>query len=161
MRTCNFKIICSLLAVLIFATSASAQQSQPSWSPLRVAKWSTLTIATAAVVYGFTQNRRADREYADIERVCQDIPNRCIRQADSDAFADQALESRYQTVVRRDQRARVALLAGQLGLAASVVLFVLDLPGSSSPPGIPYNPKPLRLSVDRSAVRIGWVVAVR
>jgi hypothetical protein len=107
---------------------------------MRIAKWSTLTVSTAAVVYGFTQNRSADHEYEQLESLCQSDPTACERTA-SDEYADPALESRYQSVLRRDDHAKVALLAGQIGIAASVVLFILDLSSRSEPGDIPYNPQ--------------------
>lgn len=119
-------------------------QVNAQWTPVRVAKWSTLGASTSALIYGFTQNRSADREYASIERMCSDNPGSCARADNSDVFADAALEQRYQKVLRRDDRARTALVAGQLGLLASLALFIIDLPGSATPKTVPYNPKAVR-----------------
>ena len=122
------------------------------WSVVRIAKWGTLLASAGTLAYGFNQNRLADREYEDIERLCQSSPVACENRPDSDAYADPALESRYQDVVRRDDRARLALLAGQVGLAASVLLFILDLSEGSLPHDIPYDPRPLRVSVGAHTV---------
>ena len=103
-----------------------------------------------------SENRSADRAYEDIERLCLDTPEACKRRLDNDAYEDAALEARYQDVVKRDDRARFALLAGQVGIAASVLLFILDLPGHPAAEDIPYNPRPLRLGLDRTgAIHVG------
>lgn len=115
----------------------------------RIAKWTTLLASAGAAGYGFTENRAADREYEELERICEGNPALCEKQPASEAYADAALEARYQRIVDRDDRARLALLAGQVGIAASVVLFILDLPDQSTPEDIPYDPKPLRVGLRR------------
>lgn len=155
--------VCALSAVASPAMAQRAGQrfevqqdtitpSRGGWSVVRVAKWGTLLASAGTLTYGFTQNRAADREYEDIERLCQSNPAACETKPDSDEYADPALETRYQNVVRRDDRARLALLAGQVGLAASVLLFILDLSESSLPHDIPYDPRPLRVSVGAHTV---------
>ena len=49
----------------------------------------------------------------------------------------------------RDDRARLALLGGQLGILASVVMFIIDLPDRETPEDIPYDPKPIRFGLRR------------
>lgn len=137
------------------AQQDTAQQIHHGWTALRIAKWSTLAGSTAAVVYGFSQNRLADREYAAIEKLCEGSPDQCARTS-SDTYADAALEQRYQSVVTRDRHARRALLAGQLGVAASVVLFVLDLRDAAAPGDIPYEPHGLHLDVSRKGLELQW-----
>lgn len=167
------RLIVALTFFLVSTTPALAQQAQsrfaanqdtaanrPSWSVLRVAKWTSLLTSTGAAVYGFAQNRVADREYEDIERLCQDDPAACATQPGG-GYLDAALEARYQSVVRRDDRARVALLAGQIGLAASVLMFILDLPESTTPDDIPYDPRPIRLNVGISQVELGLHFEIR
>jgi len=159
----------ALLFTVAFASPLLAQRAQPTfeagdsvqqrahhaWRPLRIAKWSTLGAATAAVVYGFTQNRQADREYAGIEELCIQSPEQCARNADN-SYADAALEQRYQNVVTRDQHARLGLLLGQAGLVASVALFLLDLHNSAAPEDIPYEPKPFTVGAARHGVELRW-----
>lgn len=153
------RIGCALVLLLTFTASASAQHASnrfasvqdtairvgSSWSPIRIAKWSTLLASTSAAAYGFAQNRIADRDYEDIERQCLATLSSCDRKTGSDVYADATLEERYQTVVRRDDRAKVALLAGQVGLAASVLMFIIDLPKGTGPQDIPYEPHPLQV----------------
>ena len=166
-------LVCCLLCV-VSSTPLMAQRAQqrfdvrqdtvvnqPSWSPLRIAKWTTLLASTGAAVYGFTQNRVADREYEDIERLCQNEPITCALKPGSSEYADPALESRYQSVVDRDDRAQLALLAGQVGLAATVLMFILDLPNNTTPEDIPYEPRRIRLGVRAGEVNVGVAIQVR
>ena len=131
-----------IIALLSLATNSYAQIK-----PIRVAKWSTLTLSTGSLMYGYFQNRAADRDYADIERLCQNNPLSCARLNDTGPYADAALESRYQGVLRRDDRAKFALIAGEVGLLTSLALFIIDLPSGSTTKTIPYNPKALRLQL--------------
>ncbi|HEX6559675.1 MAG TPA: hypothetical protein VF021_09440 [Longimicrobiales bacterium] len=168
MRTCRYRIVGAALLLLGLQTSLRAQRAQPTfdaqrdssqmrtaraWRPLRIAKWSTFAASTAAVVYGFSQNRVADREYASIEQLCKDAPDQCTRTG-TDTYADAALEARYQNVVTRDDHARLALTAGQLGIAASVLLFVLDLHDDAVPKDVPYEPRPLQLDVNQHGIML-------
>ena len=162
-------------AVLVFsiASPAAAQRAQKrfapadtthsahAWTPLRITKWGTLALSTTAAVYGFTQNRKADREYGDIERLCDATPDSCTRTSEGGAYSDAALEERYQSVVQRDSRAKSALLAGQIGIVASVVLFVLDLPKSATPQDIPYEPRPLRVGLLADGLAVQLTIATR
>jgi hypothetical protein len=115
--------------------------------PLRIAKWTTLVIAGGAAAYGFSQNRIADRDYEALERECEASPPACAKVAGSDVYADPQLEQRYQNILERDDRARLALLGGQLGILASVVMFIIDLPDRETPEDIPYDPKPIRFGL--------------
>lgn len=147
--------------IIVFLLIIGCFDAAYAQSKLKIAKWVTLTASTASIAYGFTQNRSADHEYEDIERLCVDNALACLRSGTTDAFADAALESRYQNVLKRDDRAKTALVLGEIGLVASVVLFILDLPGSSTPESIPYEPKPLRFSVDARGLKVGVFLPVR
>lgn len=123
------------------AHAASSVQERSGWRPLAVAKWTTAAAAAGAAVYGVVQNRRADHQYEDLEQVCVEEPFRCEERLPNGAYADAELEARYQDVRDLDGRARAALIAGQIGVAASVVLFILDLRNSDGPQNIPYEPR--------------------
>jgi hypothetical protein len=120
-----------------------------AWRPMRIAKWASLIASTGAAAYGFSQNRLADRDYERLERECDEAPNSCAKATGSDTYLDVALEQRYQRILDRDEDARLALLAGQIGIAASVVMFIIDLPDHASPEDIPYDPKPVRFGLSR------------
>ena len=125
----------------------AGEDEQIDLRPIRIAKWATLIAATGAAGYGFAENRRADREYEDIERECGATPALCAMDPATGSYTNLELEQRYQRVTERDDRARVALLAGQIGIAASVIMFIIDLPGTSTPDDIPYEPRPLRVGL--------------
>jgi hypothetical protein len=134
--------------------------AQSTWRPLRIAKWGVFLASSGAAVYGFLENREADREYEAIERVCDADPAACATQPDGETYVDAALEARYRAVLERDDRAQLALIAGQVGLAASVLLFILDLSEGATPDDIPYDPRPLRLGVrpDKVELVFRWPV---
>jgi hypothetical protein len=119
------------------------------WRPLRIAKWTTLLASSAVAAYGFSQNRVADNDYEELERECEANPPACARGPGNDAYLDPALEQRYQQILERDDRARIALLGGQLGILASVVMFIIDLPDRATPEDIPYEPKAVRFGLRR------------
>ena len=131
------------------------------WSPIRVVKWSTALTSAGVVAYGFVQNRDADRAYEEIEIMCEANEVACLTKPNSDEYADPVLEARYNAVLRRDERAQLALLAGQIGLAASVLLFILDLPEGTSTNDIPYDPSPLRLGMRAEQLQLGIHLPVR
>lgn len=145
-----------------FAVSSdSVRVARDGWDAIRVVKWSAALASAGVVAYGFVQNREADREYVEIERLCQTDENVCATKPGSDEYADPALEARYNDVLQRDERAQVALIAGQIGLAASVLLFILDLPEGSITNDIPYDPRRLRLGFDNERLRMGLNVSAR
>jgi hypothetical protein len=159
----------------IFAAPASAQRApahfaavqdtvrtvRGGWSPIRVVKWTTALTSAGVVTYGFIQNRDADRAYEEIEIMCEANEVACITKPNSDEYADPALEARYNAILERDDRAQLALLAGQIGLAASVLLFIIDLPKGTGTNDIPYDPSPLRLGMRAEQLQIGVHLPVR
>jgi hypothetical protein len=129
------------------AVQDTARDARPALRPMRVAKWATFLASTGAAAYGFTQNRVADRDYEELERECDDAPASCTKASGSEAYLNPALEQRYQRILDRDETAKVALLAGQIGIAASVIMFIVDLPDREEPEDIPYEPKPMRFGL--------------
>lgn len=151
-----------LLAALVPAPALHAQrvdnslrmqdttrEIRSSWRPMRIVKWTALLASAGAAGYGFAQNRVADEDYEQLEMECEESPVSCAKLSTSDNYADPALEQRYQRILKRDENARTALLAGQIGIAASVILFIIDLPSRESPEDIPYEPKPVRFGLSR------------
>ena len=110
-------------------------------SRLSIAKWSTLLVSSAIGAYGFAANDDAEDRYRALEQLCAQDTVRCADRLPNDAFADAEMEAHYQDVIRLDRRARVALIASQVGIATSVVLFILDLREGEAPPNIPYEPE--------------------
>ena len=152
---CILCIMSGIAAPLAAQTGAPGNTGQPTshtdsvvvvrTSPvLRASKWTALALSAGAAAYGFSQNRSADKDYTALEEMCIADRENCARRS-GQAYADAELERRYQAVRARDDRARLALLGSQLGVAATVVLFVIDLRHNRPPKDIPYTPRSLDL----------------
>ena len=143
------------------ARAAGPQAVEPrgGWSLLRVGKWLSLGVAAGSAAYGLHVGGDADRAFRDLEGVCELEPQRCAPRNSDGSFTDIELEQRYQDVVAMDDRARTALVVGQLGIVLTAVLFILDL-GDDRPDDIPYVPPPPRLSVGPAGVGVSaaWTV---
>ncbi len=170
-RTCSAFLLVVFMAAPGRATAQSTSDRPAPTAPdsaatfatsgfpkLRVAKWSTLTFAAAAGIYGFVESARADDRYNELESLCQASPADCqLRTADG-AYQDTRFETLYQTVRRHDRRAHYSLIAGQVGVATSVVLFLLDLGNAHPPRDIPWVPRDLRVRRTRGGADVGiWL----
>jgi len=156
-----------LVAILLAPGTATAQatagdppdsgaaRAAAGFPRLRVAKWSTLTLATAAGIYGFVESARADDRYDELDSLCADAPLDCARRTPAGAYQDPQLEALYQTVRKHDRRAHYALIAGQVGFATSVVFFLLDLGNARPPRDIPWVPQALHVERTRDGVSFG------
>lgn len=113
--------------------------------PLSVAKWGSTAATAAAAVYGFSASLTADDHYARIERLCAEDASRCASRDADGGYLDPEIARLDEEASRLDRRARLALLASQVGVAASVVLFVLDLRNPGAPPNLPYIPSKVRV----------------
>ena len=134
------------------ATTPQSLETAAASSRLRIAKWSSLFASIGTAGYGFHMNDEANRAFDDLEERCLAANLTCRARQDDGSFQDPLLERDYQRVLSIDRRARVALVAGQVGLAAAVVLFILDL-GGSGPDIIPFDPPRLRFEADGG---VGW-----
>ncbi|HEX6694971.1 MAG TPA: hypothetical protein VF035_09770 [Longimicrobiales bacterium] len=148
------RILCTVL-LCCFGGSAAAHAQLVDTVPtpkrnqfVRVAKWTTLAASAGAAVYGFTTSRRADDGYAALETLCEENRPNCENRING-AYADADMERRYQEVLDLDGKARTALTASQVGVAATVLLFIYDLRNPSSPKGIPYEPRALQITPAR------------
>jgi len=134
---------------------SAAARATSRFPKLRVAKWSTLTIGAAAGIFGFVESARADSRYNELDSRCAASPAACqLRTADG-AYQDAEFEALYQSVRKHDRRAHNALIAGQVGVATSVVFFLLDLGNARPPSDIPWVPQDLRVRRTRDGVSVG------
>ena len=145
------RVLCTI-ALLSMSTGGMLQAQIMDTLPtpkrnqfVRFAKWTTLAASAGAAVYGFTTNRRADDGYAELEELCEANRANCEAR-NAGAYADPALEQRYQDVIALDGKARNALVASQVGVAATVLLFIYDLRSAAPPRGIPYEPRSLEVA---------------
>ena len=86
------------------------------------------------------------------------LAGRCAARLPDGAYADPELEALYQSVVRLDRRARLALIASQVGVGASVLLFVLDLRDGGGPRNIPFQPRSFRVAPRPDGVELRWAL---
>jgi len=152
MRT--MRIAAPLLLALALLGPASLHAQEPlrqpepsSFRPVRIAKWALLAGGAGAALYGLQQNQRADDAYERLEALCLEDADRCRQRTQDGAYADPALEQQYQVVRDYDGRARTSLLAGQLGVAGSAVLFIIDLRNARPPRNIPFEPSRIEVGV--------------
>ena len=130
-------------------TTSEPPVQKGSWTALRIAKWSTAVGAAGTALYGFVNNQRADERFESLEQNCASEPVRCSDRLPNGAYADAALEADYQAARSIDRHARTALILGQVGVVASVVLFIADLRNSDAPADIPYEPRTLDVTTSR------------
>ena len=111
---------------------------------VEVGKWSAGGLALAAGAYAFSIQNDAQDLLEELELLCDQSPSSCNVDDDGE-YVDPALENRYQDI-RQDYRTSRWLLLGAHALAAtSVVLFIIDLPRTSTPDNMPYDPPALRV----------------
>lgn len=128
------------------ADSTAANSPRTGIRPIAVAKWTALAGTVAAAVYGYRENRQADTRFDQLDRLCQEQPDRCQARTASGAYQDAELEARFQEVKRLDHRAALGLVGAEVGVAAALTLFLLDLHhASGNPPDIPYHPPRIQL----------------
>lgn len=138
-------------AVRFDAPPPAERMAQPDarspWRPLRLAKYGTAALAVGTGVWGFLVQEDADDAYRALEDRCAEEPDLCRELLDDGSYADPTLEGEYQAIREDYRTARFLLVGSQVVLAASVALFILDLPGDGTEPNIPYEPERLRLGV--------------
>jgi hypothetical protein len=121
--------------------------------PIRIAKWTTLGAGIAAAAYGFAASLAADDRNERVDRICAAAPARCM-EVPGGGLVDEEVDRIREEAERLDRRARTALIASQVGVAASVTLFLLDLRNVGDPPNIPYGPARLLIEPGRDGVTV-------
>ena len=153
-----------VLAFLLgVALPVAAQEEVPGPSPIatvsRWAKWPALGGAVGLTAVALVRNRAADRVYDGLVTLCFGAPDAC-RLADGDGpvrFTSDDAEALYQETLRIDRSARGWLLAGQVALVASGVMFLVDLiAGDDTPPNIPFPGFQLVADGRRLGLAIGF-----
>ena len=142
-------VLCALALLAAMPADAAAQRVRTTReNPLvEIAKWTAGGLALAAGAFAFAVQHDAEDRYQQLERFCQESPAVCRDLTPDGAYADPALEARWQDI-RGDYRESRLLLIGAHALAAtSVVLFIVDLPRDATPENVPYEPPALRVGV--------------
>ena len=131
----------ALLALLVFATTAAAQQGtspQPRHGPpvVKFAKWGLLGVAGGLGLYALQHSTRAEDAYAELRAICLDAPSRC--EHGGGRYGDPEAEHLYNRAISEDRQAQLGIFGGQATLFASVGLFIYDLRDDRTPTTIPY-----------------------
>ena len=135
-----------LATALPLCPSAVAQQpdaqTRRPWviSFAQWAKWGTLASAVGLATVAIFRNDDANDVFRGLNRFCAAAPNACFL-GDDGRYVDASAEVLYNETLRIDRQARAWMVAGQLTLAASGVLFLIDLvTDDDGPRNIPFSP---------------------
>lgn len=129
------------------------------WRPLSIAKWGMLGSTAVAAVYGLSASLEADGLYDDIAAICGLDAGRCDVLPEG-GYADPEVARLDRDARKLDERARTGLLATQIGVAATLALFILDLRDGGPPPNVPYVPPQIRVGIGRDGgVRVAGRIA--
>jgi hypothetical protein len=131
----------ALIAIVLLASSADAQQSPPASSRrgppvIRIAKWGLLGVAGGLGLYALRHSTRAENAYADLRDICLAAPSRCDH--GDGRYPDAEAERLYHRAISEDRRAQLGIFGGQATLFGSVGLFIYDLRDDRTPTTIPY-----------------------
>lgn len=125
------------LAALFAAAPLAAQSRYDSIPPLvRAGKWVGAAAFAGAITMALVQHNAANRAYDGLLFYCTNA--NCTTDAQG-RYVDPGAEQRYQDVVRGDRAARIWLIAGQVTLVGTAVLFVLELTRERGTTNIPYT----------------------
>ena len=149
------RILPFAIALLATAAPAQAQRVQTRFDDepegenvlVEIGKWTSGGLAIAAGAWAFTMQHDAGDQYEALEAFCLESPGACADVNEDGEYNDPALESRYQDIREDYRNARWILIGAHVLAATSVVLFIVDLPRTSAPENVPYDPPGLRVGV--------------
>lgn len=133
-----------VLLVLGGARPAAAQRDTGGTSWIvrfsEYGKWVALGGAAGLTAIAISRNDDADVIFDGLVTFCRNAPEQCVRQANG-TYVGADAERLYQETLRIDGQARVWMIAGQITLAASGAMFLIDLiTGDPGPKNIPFTP---------------------
>lgn len=148
-------VIAATAALLLAAAPAAGQRVEsrfeseptPENPVIEIAKWTLGGLAAAAGAYAFVLQGDAEERYDALDRLCTESPSVCRPVTADGAYADPALEARYQDIRSDYRNSRFLLLGAHVLAVGSAVLFILDLPRDDTPDNVPYEPPALRVGV--------------
>ena len=150
-----------LASLLVMPQWAAAQQ--PSAPPrtvpgaVRHGKWGAAALFVAATGIGLLEHHRANNAFDDLRTLCANAVQ-CNIGLDG-RYADPVAEAQYQKIVAGDRAARGWFIGGQVALAGTAALFVLELLQARGSPNIPYSG--FIVTPSRDGTRIGVRLPVR
>ena len=156
--------VLTVLAGLLWCASLSAQQPGLSteighehkhgWIT-HYGKWVAFAFAGAFTALGAHEHENSNKAFDQLASVCRANNSACAI-GPNGAYLNATAERMYQASLHYDSRARVRLIAGQLGLLVAGGLFLADLHHGDEPENIPFTP-PAELLLEPKAdgARVG------
>ena len=143
-----------LLALLAARPLAAQSDSGRAYTPpiVHYGKWGAAALFVGFTSLGVIEHNRANAAYDRLTSFCVNT-GPCTIGADG-RYSNPAAESRYQDVVSGDRAARLWLVSGQVALAGTAALFIIELLKEHGTRNIPFNG--LLLEPGRRETRMGW-----
>jgi hypothetical protein len=149
------------MASLLLSPSARAQQAEARnhtrpWyaTASHWGKWPMLAGAVGLAVAGIAQKHDADGVYDQLQELCRADSQDCILD-ESEHYVNPDAEALYQETLRLDGKARRWMLGGEVSLALSGCMFLIDLvAGHSEPRNIPFTPFEVYSAPDRLGLQL-------
>lgn len=150
-----------LILMCLVGLVGSARGQQPandgerSWlvSFSHYGRWGGLLSAAGFTALAAIKHKDADIFFDGLLQRCRANSALCTLGADG-KYAGADEEILYQETIRLDRQARALLLAGEVSLVASGVMFLIDLvSGNQEPENIPFTP--LRFQAHADGLSLG------
>lgn len=147
------RVLALVIASFVSVTPAQAQRVETRFDDepegentlVEIGKWTSGGLALAAGVWAFMTQHDAEDRYEALESYCLENAQVCADVNEDGAYNDPALERRYQDIRGDYRNARWGLIGAHVLAATSVMLFIIDLPRTSAPDNVPYDPPALRI----------------
>ncbi len=140
------------------AAPGAAATTFGSWTT--PAKWITLGASAGFAILGFALHEQAEQDFRQLVALCESDAENCRDTASGGAFNDPALEELFQSVLSKDDWARVSLIAAQVMFGVTAALFIIDFQRKGGPADIPYEPpdnsNQLRVSIRPGEVAVKY-----
>ena len=152
-----------LMLAALLAMPGLATAQQPAAPPPLVpgivhhGKWGAAALFVAATGIGLLEHRRANDAFDDLRTLCGTSAQCSIGQ--DGRYADPVAEAQYQKIVAGDRAARSWFIGGQVALAGTAALFVIELLHARGSPNIPYSG--FIVKPTRDGTRIGIRLPIR
>jgi hypothetical protein len=118
-------------------------------------KWMAGIGAVALTYLGAREHERSDDAWNDLLAICSQNQADCSL-GPNGRYINPAAEQLYSVSLRYDDRARMALVAGQAALLLAVGLFILDMRhDDDGPENIPLEPLAISSNLRTGDTRVG------
>jgi hypothetical protein len=140
------------------STDAPAEPAgQPASPIVHYGKWGAAAMFVGFTAMGVIQHHQANTAFNDLQQYCLSS-GACSLGVDG-RYTNAIAEERYARVVAGDRAARTWLISGQVALAGTTALFVLELLRERGTRNIPFQG--LIIAPSRGGTRLGWTLPFR